>query len=238
MVVLGDLIVHKASLLFGSGLYVLLSRNCSFPDLFWKTLADVRFETYYVDDNGLKIEVEPDVIVTGFGNDVESEIKAQLVNLHCQNDVITVYVIDAERGFTHHKSLETVYDSSTQKHALVNLDRGYGLAGFFNQFSPKLVQLKHHQQSYQLGGEVVSPFSAYDPNNPSAAEALLRRAMSDYQGLYDRDNPPDDLYTWDVDNKCYVVFHHSGRWEYHGHNLQSPYTLVPKYIKEKYHIKE
>lgn len=228
---------HGCLLLFADALFNLICSNTQFPPTFWKTFSGINTEGYVTDGNVSKIKASPDVTTTGLGNDIETEIKSQLVNLHGQKaDVDTLYVVGTNRGFTKHNQLETTLGTTRHGHDLLNVNGGAGLDAYFRQYSPRLVQLKHGQQPYVLGGNVVSPFSAYDPNDPRAAEALLARAMEDYKGEYSNGNPPDDLYTWDAENKCYVAFHHSGRWEYHGHNLQSPYTDVPQYIKEKYHI--
>ena len=178
----------------------------------------------------------PDV-TAGWTPPVVAEIESQIVALHKQpKDTDTVYVIDRIRGFQNCNILETLIKGSSRQHDLLNISDSKDVKAYFDKYSPKLVQLKHGSQPYTLGGKTVSPFSAYDVNDTSYAESLLAKAMDDYQGTYNHKTPPDTLFTWDATNKCYVCFHHSGGWEYHGYDLQTPYNCVPDYIKKKYHI--
>ena len=185
------------------------------------------------------VSANPNVANAGLAAEVETEIKNQLVAIHNQEDSTdTAYILEMARGFGENDSLETVIRSSSRKHDLLNASGGDEVKEYFRKFHPVLVQLKHHQFAYKIDGKDVSPFSAYNPNDTKEAEGLLAKAMDDFEGDYSHSNPPEALYTWDAVNRCYVCFHHSGNWEYHGYDLQSPYSDVPQYIKQKYHIKK
>lgn len=236
MDILLELQAAKACLLFNEGIYLALSNIALIPEMFWNVLSKVKTMPYSKDADAAIVKVTPDVSM-GWNAVIGMEIKNQTVALHKQQRVAdTVYVIDSGRGFQNHNSLETQINNAARQHDLLNIIDTKDVKAYFDRFSPKLVQLKHGSQSYMLGGNKVSPFSAYVVNNTTYAEALLSRALDDYQGVCSHGTPPATLYTWDATNKCYVCFHHSGGWEYHGHDLQTPYNSVPDYIKKKYHI--
>ena len=229
----------KGFILFRDTLYEMLFGHSRFPELFWKEISNVNFESYQDDGDASIVSAAPNVLNVGLASEVESEMKTQLVAIHKQNDSTdTVYIVEADRGFGENDSLKTVIRSSTKTHDLLNVSGGDAVKEYFKKFHPVLVQLKHHQFAYKIDGKDVSPFSAYDPNDTREAEWLLAKAMDDYEGDYTHSNPPEALYTWDAVNKCYVCFHHSGNLEYHGYDLQSPYAEVPQYIKLKYHIEK
>lgn len=232
-----ELKANKAVVLFSDSLKTMIWRNRLIPSLFLKAFANISTYTYSLSSDSGLIEVMPDVTNISLGQSVADEIKAQLATLHNKDlDTDTAYVIGADRGFSAKTVLVTKFRNLEKQHDLVNVTEGIGLDAYFSQFRPQLVQLKHHQVAYVLGGECVSPFSAYDPNNPQEAEELLRRAMDDSEIPYTHNNPPKRIFTWDARHGCYVCFHHTGHWEYHGFDIQPPYQKVPDYIKRKYNI--
>lgn len=237
-------IIHEVSagkgfILFRDALYEMLFGHGRLPELFWKEISNVNFEPYQDDGDAAVVLATPNVVDDGLAAKVKTEMKTQLVAMHKQEESSdTAYIIELTRGFGENDSLETTIKASTRKHDLLNVSGGKTVKEYFQKFHPVLVQLKHHQFAYKIDGKDVSPFSAFDPNDTKEAEGLLAKAMDDYEGVYTHSNPPDALYTWDAVNRCYVCFHHSGNWEYHGFDLQSPYTEVPQYIKQKYHIEK
>lgn len=229
----------KGFILFRDTLYEMLFGHSRLPELFWKEISNVNFEPYQEDEDAAIVLATPNVVDTRLAAKAQTEMKTQLVAIHKQNNSTdTVYIVEADRGFGENDSLETVIRTSTKTHDLLNVSGGDAVKQYFQKFHPVLVQLKHHQFAYKIDGKDVSPFSAFDPNDTKEAEGLLAKAMDDFEGVYTHSNPPEALYTWDAVNRCYVCFHHSGNWEYHGFDLQSPYTEVPQYIKQKYHIEK
>lgn len=237
-------VVHEVSagkgfVLFRDALYEILFSHARVPELFWKEFSNVNFEPYKDDGDATYVTANPNVADMGLGDKVDVEIKTQLTAIHKQEAGIdTVYVVDVARGIGKSEVLETVIRASARKHDLLNVTGGEEVKAYFQKFHPVLVQLKHHQYTYKLDGKDVSPFSAYNPNDLTAANNLLVKAMDDYEGDYSHSNPPEALYTWDDVHRCYVCFHHSGNWEFHGYDLSSPYAEVPQYIKKKYHIEK
>lgn len=237
--ILHEVSAGKGLLLFRDALYEMAFRHKRIPELFWKEFSNVNCESYQDDEDASVVSANPNVADAGLTAEVETEIKTQLVAIHNQEDSTdTAYIVEMDRGFGENNSLKTVIRTSTRTHDLLNVSEGNAVKEYFQKFHPVLVQLKHHQFAYKIGGKDVSPFSAYDPNNTREAESLLAKAMDDFEGDYSHNNPPESLYTWDAVNRCYVCFHHSGNWQYHGYDIQSPYSDVPQYIKQKYHIKK
>ena len=92
-------------------------------------------------------------------------------------------------------------------------------------FQPILKQDKHFQFERKLGkGKVASTFSAYDKNNKSVAENLLKQAFMHYTG---EELPAKNLWVKDEVNSCYVRFMHSGNNCYHGYD-EKDHTKVPE----------
>ena len=239
MEVIHEVCAGKGVILFRDTLYEILSSHDRVPELFWKEISNVNFEPYQNDDDATHVSANPNVADLDLGTKIDLEIKTLLTAIHKQGaEIDTAYVVDVARGFCNSEVLETVIMASVRKHDLLNVTGGEETKAYFQKFHPSLVQLKHHQFTYRLDGRDVSPFSAYNPHNLTAAKDLLVKAMDDYDGDYSHNNPPEALYTWDNVHRCYVCFHHSGNWEYHGYDLHSPYTEVPQYIKRKYHIEK
>lgn len=231
---------HKAQLLISNALMAMVYNHSVIPSIFLKALANTRMVQYEADAEADNVSTQPNILTQELGDVVIAEMKAQLSSMHSYKEVAdTVYVIGIERGFLDESSIQTHIEPNCRIHDMVHMGGDEEeLSSYFERYCPKLVQLKHHQFAYSRDGLDVSPFSAYDSHNTNVAERLLKKAFDDYDGDYSHNHPPHALFTWDPVNKCYVCFHHSGRWEYHGYDLQPPYDDVPERIKEKYHIRQ
>lgn len=181
------------------------------------------------------IKSNPD-LVKGVGiKEEENEIRYQLYNLHTENKKTSkVYLVSRFKPTTN--ILCTTLDKKTEDNSLLFFQNSRDIMSFMSANRPKLVQQKHNNSEYILGGNTVSPFSAYDPNDESAAKALLSQAFDEYQDAIQPNNPPNSLFTRDLANRTYVCFRHSGNWEYHGYDTPATDSNLPDYIKRKYNI--
>lgn len=186
-------------------------------------------------DKSQYVKSNPDML-NGMENEEErQEVKYQLYDFHTRNQQVSkVYLVS--RFVPDEKTLQTTLDRKSENHSLVYFQSGDDVLSFMSGNRPRLVQHKHTSSAYTLGGYQVSPFSAHDPNDESAAKALLSQAFDEYQGAIMPNTPPDVLFTRDLANRTYVCFRHSGNWEYHGHDIPTSDPNLPDYIKRKYNI--
>lgn len=175
-------------------------------------------------------------MLTGMENEEErQEVRYQLYDFHTRNQQVNkVYLVS--RFVPDEDTLQTTLDRKTENHSLIYFQSGEDVKSFMARNRPILVQHKHTNSAYTLAGNPVSPFSAYDSNDESAAKALLLQAFDEYQGAIMPNTPPDVLFTRDLANRTYVCFRHSGNWGYHGHDIPTSDPNLPDYIKRKYNI--
>lgn len=186
-------------------------------------------------DKSQYIKSIPDML-NGMENEKErQEVKHQLYDFHTRNQQVSkVYLVS--RFLPPENTLQTTLDGKKNNHSLLYFQSGEDVKSFMAGNRPILVQHKHTNSTYTLAGNPVSPFSAYDPNDESAAKVLLSQAFDEYQGTIMPNTPPDVLFTRDLANRTYVCFRHSGNWEYHGHNIPTSDPNIPDHIKRKYNI--
>lgn len=127
------------------------------------------------------------------------------------------------QGFKIYSYTDNVADTtdvySDKHHAIIHHvrpDRSTTIAGFIRSLEPHLRQLKHDDTKYDVAGETVSPFSAYNRNDESYARRLLRQAYEDHNGEVD---DRTYLYTYDSKNRTFVEFRPSRNNEYHGMDI-------------------
>ena len=223
----------KVKVLFRDELYSIMQGLESKRLLY--VLPQMDIERYQTSTKAQYIKSNPDLF-KGIGvKTEEDEIKYQLYNLHTENrQTSKVYLVSRIQPKTN--TLQTTLNKKTENHNLVYFQGSEDVLSFMSGNRPRLVQHKHTSSAYALGGYQVSPFSAYDPNDESAAKALLLQAFDEYQDAIMPNTPPDVLFTRDLANRTYVCFRHSGNWEYHGHDIPTSDPNLPDYIKRKYNI--
>lgn len=193
------------------------------------------FVGYEVQAKALYIKSNPDLTKGVVIKNEEDEIRYQLYNLHLENKQTSkAYLVSRIQPKTN--TLQTTLNKKTENHNLVYFQSAEDVKAFMSGSRPRLVQLKHSSSTYSLGGNMVSPFSAYNPKDESAAKDLLSQAFDEYQDAILPNNPPESLYTRDLTNRTYVCFKHSGNWEYHGYDIPVSAHNLPDYIKRKYNV--
>lgn len=223
---------NKVKILFREELYGMLSWECMVLNKAVSQLSEDDYIKYESNVKAQHITSTPDVTQ---GVKEQEEIRYQLYNFHTGNSQTSkIYLVSRFEPTT--GTLQTILNSRQENHSLLYYKNKNDIESFMTANRPRLVQLKHHGTQYVLGGNPVSPFTAFNSQDQSAAEELLRQAFDDYQGTITPGNYPDALFTWDMVNRTYVIFRHSGNWEYHGHDIPATDINLPEYIKEKYNI--
>ena len=226
---------QRFKLLFRNELYAICNGGNLWNDYrVFSYLANLEVEQYESSGKAQYIKSVPDLDDPDLAADVREEERQLLFALHHSEKLSRVYLAEPCRAAG--MKLETIVDKKGVEHHLISVSSGNDVDSFVKGHSPLLNQLKHGMFKYSIAGYDVSTFSAYDKNDESAAKNLLERSFDDYQGVVDPGCPPDDLFTWDSAHRCYVCFHHSGNWEYHGFDITPAYIALPDHIKEKYHI--
>jgi len=219
---------HKIPVLYRHELYCV-----GLNWLFDKILSEIEIAKY--NDEIAQIAVKPNIDDVNLNPEEGKEIKNQLITLHGLTNDIRLYVIETKRIDLPTPNLTTTIDGVDVNHHLICVDKSKDVDSYLDKNTPTLNQLKHHQFNHVLGGKSVSKFSAYDKNDETDAISLLKKSYDDYQGEIDPLSPPKHLFTWDSKHKCYVCFHNSEKWEYHGHDVEITDSKIPTYIKQKYH---
>lgn len=216
------------SVLFSDRLFNMVS-----PEYIWlvyKNLQQVKRSNYNCIPQGTEIALSPDL--TAALNETEkAETEGMAFSfLQTVEPPHKVYALRANRNSTNATTLG-IQGISSKNIPLLTIEASDGLKQFLDAHEPKLAQAKHIAQlERNIGGEVASKFSAWDPRHSEYAESLLKKAY-DESGA--RLLPPNELFVWDKKNEKYVRFMHSGNWEYHGHDFEE-YNRIPDEVKRRY----
>lgn len=227
---------NKVKVLFRGELFNMMKYwGCRELNTALDRLSEDDWLEYDSSDKSQYIKSIPDML-NGMENEEErQEVRYQLYDFHTRNQQVSkIYLVS--RFVPDENTLQTTLNKKTENHNLVHFQSGEDVKSFMSGNRPRLVQHKHTSLTYILGGNQVSPFSAYDPNDESAANDLLKQAFDEYQKAILPNNPPESLYTRDLTNRTYVCFKHSGNWEYHGYDIPATDRNLPDYIKRKYNV--
>ena len=223
----------NVTLMYRDNLLTLCGENYEAMAIIVDVLAQVETESYLDDPRAIYLKTEPDVVGTISNNAIQKETSCQVGWLfEHATPPYGIYLVQEGRLNEHGDKLKIIKDKKVAKDIKMSDAEGTSVAIIVSNSYPKLVQHKHYMQTYSLGGNTVSPFTAYDKNDEMYAKKLLQTAYENYNG---KKLPADELYVWDKKYARYVRFMHSGNNEYHGHDEQNM-EKIPDEVKKIYGV--
>lgn len=202
------------------------------PDNIWvlySRLSKMSTVAYPSDTNAVRVKSTPDV-TAGIGNEGQKdEMRNQMAYLYKRGLSVPRPIL-AESRFSGDETVLTKDGKNPRKVYVCGIGKG-DILKRIDGLCPKLNQAKHFQFERNLGkGKVASTFSAYDKQNETTAENLLKEAFLHYNG---EELPARTLWIKDDAHGCYVRFMHSGNNEYHGYD-ENDVAKVPEEVKKAF----
>ena len=204
----------------------------SIPDNIWvlySKLSKMSTMAYPSDPNAVHVKSTPD-FTAGIGSEeLKDELRNQMAYLYKRGSSVPRPILSVSR-FACEEAELTKDGKNARKIYVCGIGKG-DMQKRIDGLCPKLNQAKHFQFERNLGkGKVASTFSAYDKQNETPAENLLKEAFLHYGG---EELPARCLWIKDDVHGCYVRFMHSGNNEYHGYDEHDD-AKVPEEVKKAF----